>query len=166
MKEVWLSFLVWHLLTPIYTPPNIPYYLHTYLLHPHPYSVKEIRRAIFWYSCPKALAMLLMIRWAWAPCWAWASWAWASSTWFPSTNLDWNFFYYIVGPTRWGGRIVKFGLISAVTFALGERFSLWFAVRVRFGVYFACITKPSMVSFRLHNYRWNLFGKTCQNVWL
>ena len=87
MKEVWLSFLVWHLLTPIYTPLSIPYYLHTYLLHLHPYFIKEIRRAIFWYSCPKALAMLLVIRWAWAPCWAWASWAWASSTWFPSPGI-------------------------------------------------------------------------------
>ena len=32
--------------------------------------------------------MLLVIRWAWAPCWAWASWAWASSTWFPSKEND------------------------------------------------------------------------------
>ena len=28
--------------------------------------------------------MLLVILWAWAPSWAWASWVWASSTWFPS----------------------------------------------------------------------------------
>ena len=67
---------------PSLAPPNS--YLHspltslttyTYLLHPHPYSIKEIRRVILLYSCPKALAMLLVIRWAWAPCWAWASWA-------------------------------------------------------------------------------------------
>ena len=54
---------------PSLAPPNLlstlPLdYLTTYtsLLHPHPYSTKEIRRAILLYSCPKALVMLLVIR--------------------------------------------------------------------------------------------------------